>query len=114
MWGQPPSAVQSSEARRHSAPNFDPQVHNPETPHRQSKPARARGRTGSASPSLKHAHTTPSDYSDAPTPSPASATSPLSQSSENPSATRGRKSADTAPASHPASPPETQTADNSA
>src|SRR5215469_2196311 len=86
----------------------------PETLHPQSAPAHARGKTHSAAQSRSHAHTNPSDYSDAPRPRPASAPSAPSPATENPFAIRGHKSADTAPVSHLANPPETQTADNSA
>src|ERR1700687_2866959 len=84
------------------------------TLHPQSPPARARGKTNSASPLPPPVHTIPSDYSDAPPPRPASAPSPLSPATENPFANRGHRSAHTAPAARPANPPEIQTADNSA
>src|ERR1700687_2353993 len=85
-----------------------------ETLHPQLPPARARGKTNSASPLPPPAQTIPSDYSDAPPPRPASAPSPLSPATGNPFASRGHRSAHTAPAARPANPPEIQTADNSA
>src|SRR6266576_888973 len=112
MWGQPPSAVRSSEARQHLQPKSHHPVHNPKTLHPLSPPVHVPGRTGSTPPTPPHAHTTQSDCWDAPPPLPASAQSPLSPLNEKPSATRGRKSADRAPASHLANPRETQTADN--
>src|ERR1700741_1117318 len=83
-----------------------------ETLHPQSPPARARGKTNSASPLPPPVHTIRSDYSDAPPPRLASAPSHLSPATENPFAIHGRRSAHTAPAVHPANPPETQTADS--
>src|SRR5580692_8332648 len=112
MWGQPPPAVQSSKARQLRRLKSPQGAHNPETPHPQSPPVHVPDRTDSTPPTLPHAHTTQSDCLDAPPPLPASAWSPLSPSNENPSANRGRKSADTPPALHPANPPGIQTADN--
>src|ERR1700674_164806 len=104
-------------AHRHSRQKKDVlcfRTRNQETLHPQSPPIRAHGKTNSASPLPRSAHTIPSGYSDAPPPRPASAPSALSPATENPSAIRDRRSAHTAPASRPASPPETQTAGNSA
>src|ERR1700752_3916118 len=114
MWGQPPPAVLSSAARRRRRLKSPHGGYNPKTLHPLSLPIHAPGRTHLTPPILPHAHTTLSDCWDAQPPLPASAQSPLSPSNENPSATRDRRSADKAPASHPANPPETQIADNSA
>src|ERR1700750_2420484 len=89
-------------------------------PHNQGKlhprlaPAHAHGRIHSEDQPPHYAHTTPSDYSDGLRPLRPSALSPRVPTNESPSAIRGHKSADTAPASHPASPLRTQTTDNSA
>src|SRR5579872_1960616 len=102
-----PHSKRSSPARGHRARNREKLHPQPATTH-------SLGKNHSVAQTLPAAHTILSDYSDAPRLRRESAGSPPFRESENPSAIRSHKSADTARASRLANPPEIQTVDNSA